>query len=128
VEALRAHQQEQDRTKEALGTDYEHGDLVCPRDDGSLWVPSAFTSAYRDLLRRRNLTGPDFHALRHSHASQLLKAGVDLKSVSARLGHAMSGFSLETYGHMLPGQDQEAAWRIESTLRAAIDKQRHPVS
>ena len=113
VEALQAHKQEQDRRKEALGTDYQDADLICCGDDGALWIPSAFTSAYRDLLRRRTLTGPNFHALRHSHASQLLKAGVDLKSVSARLGHAKSAFTLATYAHMLPGQDQEAARRIE---------------
>lgn len=88
VEALQVHKQEQDRRREALGSDYEDDDLLCCCDDGSLWVPSAFTSAYRDLLRRRKLTGPNLHALRHSHASQLLKSGVDLKSVSARLGHA----------------------------------------
>lgn len=128
VEALRGHQQEQSRRKEALGSDYRDNDLICARDDGTVWNPAAFTSAYRHLLRRRNLKGPNFHALRHSHASQLLKAGVDLKSVSARLGHANSGFTLETYGHLLPGQGQEAARRIDASLRAAIEKHRRPVS
>ena len=58
----------------------------------------------------------------------MLRAGVDLKSVSARLGHAKSGFTLTTYGHLLPGQDQEAARRIDVYLRAAIEKQRRTVA
>jgi len=121
VEALREHRVRQDEIRDALGSDYQENDLICPRDDGSLWPPQAFTSAYRDLLRRRGLQGPNFHALRHSHASQLIRAGLDIKLVSARLGHAKSGFTLETYGHLLPGQDQEAARRIDQSLRAALN-------
>jgi integrase len=64
VEAPRPHQQQQDRIKEALGSDYQDGGLICCADDGALWKPSAFTSAYRSLLKRRKLNGPSFHALR----------------------------------------------------------------
>ena len=120
IEALREHRARQDEIRDALGSDYQENDLICPRDDGSLWPPQAFTSAYRDLLRRRGLPGPNFHALRHSHASQLIRAGLDIKLVSARLGHSKSGFTLETYGHLLPGQDQEAARRIDKALRSAM--------
>ncbi|MCC7176071.1 MAG: site-specific integrase [Bryobacterales bacterium] len=126
VEALRGLQQDQARRKEALGNDYQAGDLICCRDDGSVWVPSAFTSAYRALLRRRNLKGPNFHALRHSHASQLLKAGVDIKVVQERLGHARAGFTYSVYAHILPGQDREAAQRQEEALRKAGE--RRPVA
>ena len=121
VEALREHRARQNEIRDVLGSDYQENDLICPRDDGSLWPPQAFTSAYRDLLRRRGLPGPNFHALRHSHASQLIRAGLDIKLVSARLGHAKSGFTLETYGHLLPGQDQEAARRIDQSLRSALN-------
>jgi integrase len=125
---MREHQARQQEHKEALGTDYQDSDLVCCVEDGSLWKPSAFTSAYRALLKRRKLTGPNFHALRHSHASQLLKAGLDIKLVSERLGHAKSSFTLDRYVHLLPGRDEEAARRIDKTLRAAIEQQRRPVA
>ena len=75
LEALRAHKQEQDQRHGALGPDYKDGDLVCGRGDGSVRFPSALPSAYRGLLRRWNLMSPNFHALGHGHASQLLKAG-----------------------------------------------------
>jgi integrase len=120
LEALREHRARQEELRQLLGSDWQENDLICPRDDGSLWPPQAFTSAYRALLARRGLTGPNFHALRHSHASQLIRAGLDIKLVSARLGHAKSGFTLETYGHLLPGQDQEAARRIDKALRSAM--------
>ena len=49
------------------------------------------------------------HDLRHTHASHLLMAGVNVKVVSERLGHASVSFTLDTYGHVMPGQQAEAA-------------------
>ena len=42
--------------------------------------------------------------LRHTHASQLLAAGVNVKVVSDRLGHASVAFTLDTYAHLMRGQ------------------------
>ena len=124
LEALTAHRAEQERNREMLGPGYADNDLICCQPDGSLWKPSAFTSAYRALLKRRGLQGPNFHALRHSHASHMLRAGVDLKEVQMRLGHARASFTLSTYAHLLPGQDEEAARRVDAVLRKAIDQNR----
>jgi integrase len=126
LEALDVHKKAQDEIRKSLGPDYRDGDLICPCPDGSLWTPSAFTSSYRDLLRRRDLAGPNFHALRHSHASLCLRNGVDLKEVGDRLGHSRASFTLDTYVHLLPGQDQEVARRVDSVLRKAIEKTRQP--
>jgi integrase len=117
---LRFRRDEQRVLKEQLGADYHDDGLVCCHQDGTLWAPSAFTSAYRALLKRRKLAGPNFHALRHGHASHLLTSGVDIKAVSERLGHSRASFTLAQYCHMLPGQDQEAARRIEETLQKAM--------
>ena len=48
------------------------------------------------------------HDLRHTHATLLLKAGVPIKVVSERLGHATPGFTMATYQHVLPGMQAEA--------------------
>jgi integrase len=95
--------------------------LICCVEDGSIWVPSAFTSAYRALLDRRKLKGPNFHALRHAHASQLLREGVDLKVISKRLGHSRASFTMDVYAHLMPGQDEEAAGRLEKLYRKAME-------
>ncbi|MFZ0590595.1 MAG: tyrosine-type recombinase/integrase, partial [Bryobacteraceae bacterium] len=69
------------------------------------------------------IKGVRFHGLRHSHATHLLRQRVPLKTVQQRLGHANASITLNTYAHMLPGDDQEAAELIDKRLRAAIKKQ-----
>jgi integrase len=49
------------------------------------------------------------HDLRHTHASHLLMAGINVKVVSERLGHASVSFTLDSYAHVMPGQQAEAA-------------------
>jgi integrase len=121
LEALRRHRANQQVYRDTLEDGYRHNDLVCCVEDGSVWKPSAFTSAYRNLLRRRKLSGPNFHALRHSHVSHLLKNGVDPKVISKRLGHSRASFTMDVYAHLMPGQDEEAAKRIDTALRRALE-------
>ena len=56
------------------------------------------------------------HMLRHSHASQLLNANVNIKAVSARLGHNSAAMTLSVYAHCLPGADEDAAEKIDALL------------
>ena len=56
------------------------------------------------------------HDLRHAHASHLLAAGVNVKVVSERLGHASVAFTLDVYGHVLPGQQADAAAAVAALV------------
>ena len=88
VEALRSHRAKQAKERLALGPAYDDQDLVCPRPGGAPWPPDVFSTAFAAVVRRSRMKPFRFHDLRHSHASQLLKAGVHPKIVSERLGHA----------------------------------------
>jgi integrase len=50
-----------------------------------------------------------FHDLRHAHATHLLSAGVHVKAVSERLGHASTSFTMDTYQHVIPSMGRAAA-------------------
>ena len=121
VEALSRHKAEQAQERLALGPAYENNGLVFARADGSAWPPDSFTSAFAAALRKAKLPHLNFHALRHSHATMLLKSGINPKVVSERLGHAKVGTTLDIYSHVLPGMQEEAAQRIDSALRKAIE-------
>jgi integrase len=51
-----------------------------------------------------------------THATLLLKEGINVMVVSERLGHANISITLDTYSHVLPSMQQEAADRIDSAL------------
>jgi integrase len=82
--------------------------------------PSEITAAFAALIRSMDLPRIRFHDLRHSHATQLLRQGIHPKVVSERLGHSTVGITLDTYSHVLPDMQEEAARKIDTALRAAI--------
>ncbi len=120
-EALRKHKATQAEERLLLGPSYTDNGLVFPRYDGQFWEPDSFTSSFAATVRKSRLPRVNFHALRHSHATILLKRGINPKIVSERLGHARVGTTLDIYSHVLPGMQEEAAQRIDTALRAAID-------
>lgn len=81
------------------------------------------SSASRWFSRLRDGLGlPEsvtFHTLRHTHATTLLMAGVDAKTVSERLGHSDVSMTLRIYGHVMPGRDEDAARRFDEILGGA---------
>ena len=58
-----------------------------------------------------------FHALRHTHASQLIASGVDIVTISRRLGHAKPSVTLAIYAHMFHTDDRKAAAAINAALQ-----------
>ena len=58
-----------------------------------------------------------FHALRHTHASQLIDAGVDIATISKRLGHATPGITLNVYAHRFRQDDGKAAAAINAAMK-----------
>jgi Phage integrase family len=56
------------------------------------------------------------HDVRHSYATAALKAGVPGKVISERLGHSTVAFTLQTYTHVLPGMDRDAADQVAGLI------------
>lgn len=68
--------------------------------EGKVWHPAALRMADPKRPGGHLRSVPTMHALRHSHGSWLLAEGMDLLSVSRRLGHANIGITANTYGHV----------------------------
>jgi integrase len=86
----------------------EH-DLMIDRGDGQPVNPDTLSTGWARHLRRHKLPQVRFHDLRHAHATLMLVEGVHPKIVSERLGHSSVGITLDTYSHVLPTLQQEAA-------------------
>ena len=57
-----------------------------------------------------------FHDLRHTFATEAIRAGVDVETVSKALGHFSVGFTLDVYGHVTQEMKEEAARRIQLSI------------
>ena len=119
VDALRVERAKQAEKTLASQPDDDRSDVVLRAPNGRPWRPAAFDRAWR-RFKRNNGIPVRFHDLRHSHASQLLVAGVHVKVVSERLGHASIAITLDTYSHVIPALQEEAADKIDAGLRAAL--------
>jgi integrase len=78
-------------------------------DGAAPWRPNRVTLAFRRLSDGLGINGVRLHDLRHFAATQLLAAGVPVKTVATRLGHANASTTLNVYAHHLESSDVEAA-------------------
>ena len=116
VAILRQHQARQLEERILVGAGYVDRDLVFAAPDGSPWNPDSIGRAFARAVARTDLSRIRLHDLRHSHATHLLAAGQNPKLVSDRLGHATVGFTLDTYGHVIPGQQADAAAAVAALV------------
>lgn len=117
VDVLRTHRRQQLEHRLALGLGrLQDSDLVFSTLEGDPMSPRAVSSEWRDAAAAVRLKGITFHALRHTHASQLIAAGVDVVTISRRLGHASPTVTLQVYAHLFSGSDSKAADAINAAL------------
>ena len=77
---------------------------------------------FHRIVRNARVTPIRFHDLRHTHGSLLIKEGVPVKVVSERLGHAHIALTMQTYQHLLPGMQEDAANTVERLTRPKRQK------
>ena len=118
---LDAHRLRQDEFRRQFGPDYRTDlDLIFAKPDGSPLMPNSISSTVSRLCRRLGLPkGASLHVLRHSHASLLLADGVDLATVSARLGHSSVRTTADIYSHAIRGKDHAAALCWDDIMQRA---------
>lgn len=119
VETLRAHKLRQGELRLALGLGRPGpDDLVFCLEDGSPLPPDRLSQQWRRAAVSLKIPAVTFHAFRHSHASALIAAGVDIVTVSRRLGHGSPTITLGIYAHLFKNTDTAAAAAIETALGA----------
>lgn len=85
--------------------------------DGSApWHPNRLTALWRSVAAANGLDGVRLHDLRHFMITELLAAGVDVRTVAGRAGHSNPSMTLNVYGHFIPGRDRGAAGEIGDLL------------
>lgn len=105
-------------TVRSLSTLPRVGELMFLSDAGKpVGLRSVIENHYKPLLKRAGIdTDLRLYDLRHTHATLLLLAGVNIKVVSERLGHASVTITLNTYSHVLPTMQRESAAKLDAML------------
>ncbi len=116
VEVLRAHQIHQEAERALVGVGYADRGLVFTGVDGSPIHPDSLTKAFDRLVKTSGLPRLRLHDLRHTHATHLIAQGVHSKRVSARLGHTSHSFTMDTYGHLMPDDEGNAAAAVATLV------------
>ncbi|MBV7509494.1 site-specific integrase [Bacillus sp. sid0103] len=100
-----------------LGLLYEDLDLVFAQKNGKPIQPTEMHRNYRKVVELSGLPYIRFHDIRHTHATLMLQQGVHPKVVSERLGHSTIGITMDTYTHVLPNMQKEAAHQFEQLIK-----------
>jgi integrase len=77
--------------------------------------------------RKAKLSPIKLHECRHTFASLMIAAGVNAKALSTYMGHATIGITLDRYGHLMPGNESEAAGLLDAYLARCAPVGRAPV-
>jgi integrase len=116
IEKLHLHQQYQAREIQEAGKMWKENDMIFPSSTGTPMDPSNLYHNFKRLLKEEGLPKIRFHDLRHTAATLMLQQGVHPKVVQERLGHSDISMTLNTYSHVLPVMQDEAAEKLDILL------------
>ena len=100
--------------------------LVFPKWDGTPRIPTTTSTDWTRTLAQLKLPPISLHALRHTHASQLIASGMDVLTISRRLGHGSPTITLGVYGHLFGSSDDKAADVIERAFGKVLADENAP--
>jgi integrase len=121
VTELRSHWSQQQEQRLALGLGRAADDgFVCTRPDATRWPPDLLSTAWARTVSRLKLPKVTLHALRHTHVSQLIASGLDVVTVSRRIGHSNPTVTLSVYAHLFGDTDEQAAKVVEHAFAGML--------
>lgn len=116
LEHLRDHEKRQLAERLWAGSKWTESGLVFANHNGGPLQARNVIREFHKALRAAGLKRIRFHDLRHSCATLLLIQHVPARVVMEVLGHSEIGTTMDTYSHIVPELQQEAADRVEAIL------------
>jgi integrase len=106
IEVLKWHKAQQEKLKKDLGDAYNKLDLVFSEPTGDVIHPNTVGSRFCRIMDKAPIPYRTIHQLRHTFASVAISQGLNIKAISAVLGHEKTSTTLDIYGHLLPGDTE----------------------
>ena len=121
VKALRRQRDRQAEDRRLAGSSWKETEFVLNSSDGTALDPDNVGRSFARLLDRAALPPMRFHDLRHSCASLLLAQHVPPRVVMETLGHSRISVTLDTYTHVMPALQRDAADAMDRALGADLE-------
>jgi integrase len=117
IDVLCEHRKSRLESRMQLGLGRLRDDALLFSDiEGNPLAPNAVSTRFGEFAASIGMSQITFHALRHTHASQLIASGIDIVTVSKRLGHSKPDITLRVYAHMFKDGDSRAAAAINAAF------------
>ena len=116
LEKLLEHSKKQRSNSILVGEHWQEHDLIFPSTIGTPMDQKRLHTNFKRLLRRAGLPDIRFRDRRHTAATLMLQQGIHPKIVQERLGHSQISVTLDTYSHVLPAMQEEAAIKIDELI------------
>ena len=113
---LKRHKEKQDELKAIVGKAWKYPTFVFTTEIGEYINYGSINDKLKALLEENELPILTVHALRHTNASLMINSGVDIKAVSARLGHCNISITADTYGHIFDAYQARIEQSVEDKL------------
>ena len=104
------------KNKEEMGSLFTDSNLVVCQKNGKPYHPDSMTSKWCEFTKKNNLRHICFHDLRHTNATMMIAAGVNVKTVKDRLGHSDVSTTLNIYITRTKEMDKNAARKIDNII------------
>lgn len=99
-------------------------ELLLDADDGPLFGSPSWVAKTNERVRvpwqDHGLPVLTLHEARHTYASLMIAAGVNAKALSTYMGHANIAVTLDLYGHLFPGSEDQAAALLDAYLAREV--------
>lgn len=116
IKLLKRYRGEQNMYRLSIGDQWHDTDKVFTSWNGNPMHPDSLSAWYKKFIVKHNLPDSHIHTLRHSSATLLIANGVDVATVSGRLGHANKSTTLNIYTHAIESADEIAAQKLQNIL------------
>ena len=95
-------------------------DLLFGRGTERAFCPEALVRRARKAWKKATLAPIGLHECRHTYAAFMIAAGLNAKALSTYMGHSSITVTLDRYGHLMPGNEEEAAGMLAAYLERSV--------
>ena len=115
-EKMKVGDQWQKKENELQGDAWKDPEWLFSTWNGYIMHPDTVTSTFKEFIKKHNLPDIRLHDMRHTAATMLINAGLNVRAVASRLGHANPNVTLTVYSHALKSADRQAADIMENLI------------